>query len=153
MKQIFLLSIISILSFIPCLAQESNSLFPIIVKGKWGFINQKGEITIEPQFDGAGKFKDGLAVASKGKMVGYINGNGRFVIQTPPEINLFGMFSEGFVPISQNNKYGYINKKGEVVILPQYIYAGNFLNGIARIRMKDGFGFINESGTLVDKAV
>jgi len=42
-------------------ADESTPLFSIEQNGKWGFIDKTGKIVIEPKFDIAWDFSEGLA--------------------------------------------------------------------------------------------
>lgn len=150
MKKILLLVLISFIFSVSASAQTNNYLFPVVVNGKWGFINYTGEIKIKPQFDSAGYFKSGFAPASKNKIAGFIDENGEFIFQVPPNYN-FVNFNDELIAVIENNLYGYINKRGEVVVQPQYIYAGDFSNGIARVRSNKGFGFINQDGKLITK--
>ena len=60
---------------------SSPPLFLIQQEDKFGFINSKGKIVVEPRLANAGAFHDGLALAfEKGKW-GYIDGTGTFVIE------------------------------------------------------------------------
>jgi hypothetical protein len=45
------------------------------------FIDKSGKYIIEPQFDLAGDFAEGLAAAEIGKKWGYIDTNGSFAIR------------------------------------------------------------------------
>lgn len=51
----------------------------------------------------------------------------------------------------QGNKFGYKDANGTVVINPQFADAGDFSQGLARVKpdTKGGWGYIDESGTLV----
>jgi hypothetical protein len=40
---------------------DDTELFPIYEHGKVGYINHRGRIVIEPQFDSEGYFRNGLA--------------------------------------------------------------------------------------------
>ncbi|MBN1460634.1 MAG: WG repeat-containing protein, partial [Armatimonadetes bacterium] len=42
-------------------ANEVAGLYPVSVDGKWGYIDKTGTIRIQPQFDDARDFSDGLA--------------------------------------------------------------------------------------------
>lgn len=113
---------------------------------KYGFINRDGKFEIEPKFDGAQPFSEGLAAVkvydgSVGKW-GYIDRNGSFVI--PPKFveTTFGVgvFSEGLAsvnipdPQSTNGKTGYIDRTGNFIIQPQFTQeTGVFHGGLAYV--------------------
>src|SRR6218665_591042 len=63
---------------------QSNSdeilLAPVKIDRKCGYIDQTGKIVIKPQFDGAGRFQEGLAPVKLGSPWGYIDKNGKMVI-------------------------------------------------------------------------
>jgi len=59
---------------------ESYGRFPIIVEGKYGYIDRFGHVAIQPQFDSAARFSDGLALAKVAGKWGYIDVSGRQVI-------------------------------------------------------------------------
>lgn len=54
-----------------------------------------------------------------------------------------------FLPVSINGKYGYMNRLGDVVIPPNYQFAGHFVNGLAIVGNDDKYGAINKSGQLI----
>ncbi len=95
-----------------------NHLSIICHNGKYGYINEKGEIVIPINFDRAFNFCDGLAlveinckqIPSCGK-----NTNGQTFIGT----------------IKSGGKWGVINTKGEYIARPQYDYLSSFNRGIA----------------------
>ena len=49
--------------------------------GKWGFANEKGKILIEPAYEEAKSFSNGLAAVKKGGLWGFINEVGEMVIE------------------------------------------------------------------------
>ena len=127
------------------------------INGKWGYINPKGEIVIEPQFDRASDFsakKKGLARVRIGDKWGYINRAGKFFDQVWD-------FSEGLAVVNiggkndedgdfqGGGKYGYINRAGDVVINPQFDDAWDFSEGLARVKISDKYGYINRAGDVV----
>ena len=91
---------------------------------KNGYINQEGEIVINPQFDYARDFSEGLACVKIGDKYGYINQEGEIVIN--PQFDYARDFSEGLACVKIGDKYGYINQEGEIVINPQFDYARDF---------------------------
>jgi len=135
---------------------------------KFGYINKKGEIIIEPQFNQAAEFKDGVSVAciKVSKQVskcGLINKEGKFVVN--PQFDSIGEFSEGLAAVSigerEKSRWGFINKEGKLIIEMQFIDAVpfceygcslQFKDGLAAIKMPgdDGkFGFIDKLGKFV----
>ncbi len=61
-----------------------------------------------------------------------------------------GSFSQGLARVEDcNGKSGFIDRCWEEVIPCIYEYCGDFLNGLAKIRLKDKTGYINREGVLV----
>jgi len=54
----------------------TECLAPVRVGYEWGYIDTKGKMKIEPQFDDYTNFSEGLAAVSKGNRWGYINKSG-----------------------------------------------------------------------------
>ncbi len=46
----------------------------------------------------------------------------------------------------ESGKWGYVNDKGKYIIKPRFEEAGDFIDGLARIRIHSKYGFINECG-------
>jgi WG containing repeat len=123
----------------PRIEPAGPPLFVITVKGKDGFMNQDGKIIIEPVFEKALPFSDGLAAVLKQGLWGFIDTSGRVVIE--PKFISVSRFSDGLAAFQQkrwSDKEGYIDKTGKVVIEPQFDVAEPFHNGLARV----GFGTV-----------
>ncbi len=104
---------------------------------RWGFINRKGEMVIEPKFSDVSEFRDGIAAAgipimSEWKM-GFINTQGEWVI--PPKFDHTNQFSEGLARVFLKGKYGYINRAGKLMIPPIYSSAMDFSEGLACVQV------------------
>ena len=131
----------------------SEGLSPVLIGGKYGYINQVGEIVIEPQFGVAGHFSEGLgrlpAVEGLAAVVinrtsGYINREGEFFSNVVS-------FSEGLARVRIGDKWGYINQIGEIVIKPQFDDAGDFSEGLSPVKIGGKYGYINQVGEIVIK--
>lgn len=95
---------------------------------KYGFINRRGEMVIQPRFDlqresrhpgstiSSGRFSEGLACVSLGGRYGYIDRSGEFVI--PPQFSVAQDFSEGlaWAVSSDGRTKGWIDKRGQWVV-------------------------------------
>ena len=57
----------------------SEGLCPVKLNGQYGFINEDGKVVIEPAWDHAGYFHNGLAMVMKQDKIYYINHDGRTV--------------------------------------------------------------------------
>lgn len=117
-------------------SSEKLELYRINVGGKYGFIDKKGNIIIEPQYDIANFFFcDSLCFAKNGELVGFININGEFVTELNTEISWVYAFHNGLARcVASDDKMGVIDKKG-TFILPT-IYKD--------IERDEGFGLIIE---------
>jgi hypothetical protein len=135
MRNFKLIICMIIMSCTVAIAQsQTKDLFPT---WKW---------TIEPQFDVAWSFYEGLAAIKKDGRWGFIDKTGAIVIQ--PEFDGVKNFSDGMAAIKQKGKWGYINKNGEVTIQPKYYDAYNFRENIARVERYDNDEdyYINKNG-------
>ncbi len=99
---------------------------------KYGFKDYGGKFVIEPKFDRAYAFSEGLARVKMGDKYGFVNSSGDLVI--PCTFEKASDFSEGLASVSTDGKrFGYINEKGERVIPETYLEAKSFSNGLAKV--------------------
>jgi KWG Leptospira. len=91
---------------------------------------------LEPQFENAQIFSEGLAAVRKDGKWGFINKNGEFVIN--PQFDGVLDFSDEYAAIKDKNKWGFIDKDGEIVIKARYVNARSFVDGIARVDRYEG---------------
>jgi hypothetical protein len=74
--------------------EEQVMLFPIVKDGKWGYMDETGKVKIEPKYDLAFDFYEGLACVAVGPLRGYIDKTGAEVIK--PQFGWCGRFREGY---------------------------------------------------------
>jgi hypothetical protein len=89
-------------------------LFVITVKGKDGFMSQDGKVIIEPVFEKALPFSDGLAAVQQQGLWGFIDTSGRVVIE--PQFISVSRFSDGLAAFQRtrwSDKQGYMDKDRE----------------------------------------
>ncbi len=142
----------------PLSSGETPKLYPILQDDgynprKFGYINQSGEIIIQPQFVEAWFFSEGLAVACVGSgKCGYIDETGKFVVN--PQFDRSARFSEGLAAVSVEGKIGFIDKTGKFVINPQFqmwrdVHNQIFSEGLAGIAIESKYGFVDKTGKIV----
>lgn len=154
--RIYLISILLFLSSCEIDIFKKSILYPFSNSlNKWGYMDDKGNIITQPQFDFARPFhKLELAVVKKGDKIGFVNRDGQIVINPQfdetfssfrppyPQANLF--------QVKKNEKWGYINDEGKIVIEFKYDDAGSFREfNLAPVKLDNKYGYINSKGEFV----
>ncbi|MDR0436982.1 MAG: WG repeat-containing protein [Bacteroidales bacterium] len=137
--------VLNVANFISAFS-EDLAIF-ITEEGKHGFVDRKGNIAINAQFDRATPFINGFARIWQNNEVGFIDKTGKIVIN--PQFRTAGNFNEKMAAFSNGQQWGYINTKGAYIINPQFDDAGQFSKGLAAIQQGRMYGFIDKKGKLV----
>lgn len=83
---------------------------------RMGYLDEAGHTAVEPVFDYAGNFSEGLAPAAmRNCRYGYIDKTGKFAIA--PQFDEAEPFSEGLALVRKDSVTGYIDKTGRMVRL------------------------------------
>lgn len=111
-----------------------------------GFIDRKGRVVIEPRYEMANDFGDGLAAVriKSHDAWGFIDKDGKRVIS--PRFDAVGQFSEGLCAVALNRQWGFIDRKGEDAIERRFDEARQFSEGLAAVRAGDKWGYIDAEG-------
>jgi serine/threonine-protein kinase len=121
---------------------------PLLMGSKYGYIDDQMErVVIQPEFDAAEEFSEGLAAVKIDNKYGYIDQIGEVVIQ--PQFDAANKFSEGLAAVKIDNKYGYIDQTGQVVSQPRFDFAWNFSEELAAVGIDNKWGYINKTGEVV----
>ncbi|HKR02437.1 MAG TPA: WG repeat-containing protein [Pyrinomonadaceae bacterium] len=162
---------------------EGLARFAVSGKGEGylpqGFMDKTGKVVIEPKFEGAGDFSEGLAAVMFFKPpkvpdyekdepfdAGFIDRTGKIVIK--PQFEYYQPFSEGLAFVLIRGKMGAIDKTGQVRIRPQFDlheprygpYSGvldyfkewrpwMFSEGLAAVSRGNLWGYVDKTGKLV----
>jgi hypothetical protein len=116
----------------------------VVVKGKYGLMNPKGEIIfeakalkieyLEESYYSVKEKKDYIIINNKGLPVG----EGKF-----DEIR---EFSHGYAAVKKGSKWGYVDKSGNEKIKAQYDDAGLFIDYMAPVQSNGMWGVIDING-------
>jgi hypothetical protein len=148
-------------------APQGSDLFPVMNRGRGGFINRRGKVLIPLCFDTVGDFSQGVARFERDGNWGYIDTKGAVVIE--PKFPWAGEFSEGLAKVQVSGsslgidgRWGFIDKIGNVVIPPPYKEEmgeksnigssgtdGSFHDGLAKVELNGKTGYIDRTGKLV----
>jgi hypothetical protein len=112
-----------------------------------GFIDTQGKWVIEPQFEAAEGFANGLAPVKVGGRWGYISHNGKFVIN--PQFEEAGEFYDGWALVGDGGKRWFVNTEGTQLGTAKFDGGREFRSGRAAVKISDHWGFVDESGTIV----
>jgi hypothetical protein len=162
---------------------EGLARFAVSVKGKdylpQGYMDKSGKVIIEPKFEAADDFSEGLAAVmffKKAKVpdydkgppfdAGFIDMTGKLVIK--PQFEFYQPFSEGLAFVLIRGKMGAINKTGRVAIRPQFTFVEprsgpewqvldyyksakpwSFSEGLAVVNKLGRWGYVDKTGKLV----
>lgn len=100
----------------PANTVETLDIDRVRVGDLYGFRNADGQVVIDPQFDQAWHFSEGLARVSKDGKWGFIDRSGKEIV--PPIFDVAWDFEHGLARVQLDGKYGYIGKDGEYVWAP-----------------------------------
>jgi len=98
-------------------SQQKQLLLPVCVDDKWGYMDNTCTLVVNPQFDLASHFSEGLAAVRIGDEQtgswGYIDSTGKLVVG--PRFDYACDFSGGLACVTNRGKSGYIDKTGKFV--------------------------------------
>ncbi|MEO1525266.1 MAG: WG repeat-containing protein [Planctomycetota bacterium] len=107
---------------IDCRKPSNPSSFVFDPFGKWSTTDL---VPLRP-------FQEGKCVVRSNDKIGFVDRNGRFVVQ--PTYDAAQSFSDGLAAVKTGELWGYIDESGTEVIEPQFAGVSEFENGIALAR-------------------
>ncbi len=121
-------------------------------KGKWGYIDDAGQVILKYNYNYASAFVDGRAKVRKGNKWGYIDATGKEVIKIKYsemrtwdgnycKVAIGGKVEDGM--LVSGGKWGYINRAGDIVLKCEYDEIGSFKDGLAHICKAGKYGYID----------
>jgi hypothetical protein len=123
----------------------------------WGYVDTAGNWVIEPRFEEALYFHEGLAPVQFDGKWGYIDETGSMIIE--PQFTEAYWFLDGIARVATGppdpdrrwltaSGYGFIDKTGRMVIPATWDDADGFYDGLAAVMLDSACGFINRNGEL-----
>jgi DUF971 family protein len=95
--------------------------------GKWGFKNAVGKAIVEPKYDEAREFAEGMAAVNMGAQVD----------------------RKALIQRKEGGKWGYIDARGNVVVPIAFDDAHDFSDGLAQVRDDRGLRYLDSRGVVV----
>lgn len=129
-------------------------VFILILIISSGFISAGAEQfkwIIEPRFENAECFSEGLAAVKSGGLYGYINRTGTLVVD--PSFSEAGDFHDGIAAVRKNGMNTLINFKGIPVIAAREDESRFFGEGLAVVKINGKYGYMTGTGKIFLKPV
>jgi hypothetical protein len=106
------------------------------------------ELAIDPSFDAAGLFHEGLAPVKVDGSWGLIDRNGRMVVKPQYDGVLGG--SDGRFAVLKDGLWGYVTSGGALTIEPRFEAVRPFKDGVAAVKAGGLWGYITPSGQFLE---
>lgn len=122
----------------PAISNSGEYLYPFVSNDKWGYINSEGKVVIQPKYDYAYDFVNGIGqIDIDNVSVMYVDVNGRCIakgVNTALDQKIF-VLSEGLLAVCdpKTQKYGFVDKKGKWIIKPKFFNVNDFSDGLAAV--------------------
>lgn len=140
LKKVLLTTSLTILFFAGCSTKEEMVI--VNEKGKYGVLDNKGNVIIKPVYDEISNFDD--------------RNDKNIKTEHPHVLNLHWLhnyYGEEYAIAEYNGKYGVVNKKNEMVVKPIYDSISKLFNGFSVIKLDNKYGFLNDKFEVVQKPI
>ncbi|TBL72477.1 WG repeat-containing protein [Paenibacillus thalictri] len=131
--------------------------FQQVANGKYGYIDEKGAVVIQPAYSGAQPFQEGRAVVNTAEdynfIYGLIDKQGRFIVK--PEYNDIRMLGEQRIALGKaidpkqpfiGSVFAIADTNGHLLTAHRYYDVSDFHNGLASVHDRQHTFFIDRSG-------
>jgi TPR repeat protein len=119
--------------------------------GKYGVVNNKGQVVVPFEYDFISEFSQGLAKVEKNKKFGLVDISGKLIIPVMYE-SIYHCDNSGWPkPVKINGKAGAINRQNKLVIPATYRFIDCFYNGLAIVAdaKEETYGMMDSTGKMV----
>ncbi len=122
----------------------SDNFYTVKLNGKFGALNNFGQVIIESKFEELGDFKNGFAYYRTENKSGFVSKDG-YVYK--PEFDWLSDFgTDNIAVVKIGNSYGLINATGKLILETKYDQVIRANNGIYIVVLNDLYGFYNGNG-------
>ncbi len=137
---------------------EITGLYPafqlVNSEQKYGYIDESGAFVIEPVYDYAELFTEGVGIVRIGNQYKAIDSTGAVIFDNNDTILPFHNGMAAYMATKEDTLlYGYIDRNGKVIIEPSFIYADSFNeDGQAYVALPGGnsYQLIDKTGKVLE---
>ncbi len=131
---------------------SETRLYPILLDGRWGYVDDRGRMAIQPQLAEARGFANGLAPVRTRTSFrwGYVDATGQIAIED--RFQETRTFRSGRGAVRLDNRWGFVDASGDLVISPRFYEIDSFSEGYAFVRFIDfSWGYIDADGRPMER--
>ncbi|MDQ8005449.1 MAG: WG repeat-containing protein [Pedobacter sp.] len=138
-----------LIGFSSLVLAQNYRAFEDLKSGKWGFEDPlNGKVVIQPKYQFAYSFTEGLASVQLNNLWGYVNAKGEEII--PFKLTFAGSFTNGSASVTDENYQSYhIDKTGKPLYLEKYEVVFEFFEGLAAAKKNEAWGYIDKTGKTI----
>jgi hypothetical protein len=126
-----------------------HNYFRVIVKGKQGVYNDRGQEVLPVVYDYVSDFsQDSIITVVQGKKKGLMSIQGRPILAPDALYQELLVMTGQRVGVKIKNKYGFVDDRGRLRIANRYEGVGPFAEGYAAVKIQGGWGFIDKDENL-----
>ncbi len=126
-----------------------RNYFRIVLAGKSGVVNYKGDEVIPMKYDFISDFSnDSIVTVMQGTKKGLVSLQGKVIL--PPDAlyqEMLVMTNER-VGVRIKNKYGFVDDRGRLRIANRYEGIGTFSEAMAAVKIQGGWGYVDKDENL-----
>lgn len=146
-RLVIIANIICLLTLL-CGVSVAESLYPVRIDGRYGYIDRQGNMAIEPQWAYASCFQDGYAIIGNGGQYenGLIDAEGKIIVPLEYSIDCQGGVYIVVEDCDACIEYGFFDPLSQMFIAPQYQYITNSQarnNNLILVKDNGKFGYVD----------
>jgi len=129
--------------------QPIHNYFRVIVKGKQGVYNDRGQEVLPVVYDYVSDFtQDSIITVVQGRKKGLMSITGRPILAPDALYQELLVMTDQRVGVKIKNKYGFVDDRGRLRIANRYEGVGPFAEGYAAVKIRGGWGYIDKDENL-----
>lgn len=127
----------------------SDNFYTVKLNGKYGALNNFGQVIIEPRFEQLGDFKNGFAYYRSDNKSGFVSKDGYVHKAEFDWLSDFG--ADKIAVVKKVNSYGLVNESGKIILETKYDQVLKTNNGIFIVVLNNLYGFYSGNGCFLSE--
>ncbi|HTL82087.1 MAG TPA: WG repeat-containing protein, partial [Bacteroidia bacterium] len=139
---------IFILILLSSCSHTGKYMAPVKLDGKYGYINEYGDMIIKPKFEDAWSFIRGAAIVKDSGKYGMIDKEGNYILT--PQFDSVIPYSSSTIIVKSNGLFGFNETgTGKQIIAPTYQAVFYYTDHLCVVQKGSALGLVNDLGKIV----